>query len=308
MTDDELEQFKKEISLIELARCYGYTLEKSKSSRMSTTMSHSDGDKVIVTCDTDGHDVFFSVREDGHHGSVVDFVMYRERVNLGSARKILRRYLVPGALSSDRRPEATTRGELASLYEKWLKMQPYAGGYLEYRGLSSETIILFESRIRVDERGNVAFRHDGLRDFSGWELKNRGFTGFCAGGRKGLFIGRVGTPGPAPLVVLAESAIDAMSYYQMKPQPGYYLSLAGAISRQQLPLLAWVVDRQRAGKIIIATDNDAQGEDYAVQIRQIRSDAERDRPTVGKDWNDTLNNRDKIIQEIGVDLASQLGE
>jgi hypothetical protein len=286
----ELERFKQEISLVELASWYGYEREKAESSRTSVAMKHPDGDKIIVTTEIDGHDVFFSVHTD-RNGSVIDFVMFRESVNLGGARKVLRKCLIPGYLSSRSsvhyRPEVTSRD--AGLYDKWLRMRPYHGGYLEHRGLSAQTIALFSKRIRLDERNNVAFRHDNLRDFAGYELKNKGFTGFSAGGSKALFGCKVGDPGKTPVIVLTESAIDAMSYYQMKPQPGYYLSFAGGISRGQIPLLMWVVNRK--AKVIIATDNDCQGEEYAAQICQIRADAERDRPVIGKDWNDTLNNR-----------------
>lgn len=309
MTDSELEQFKTEVSLVELASFYGYELERAESSRSSIAMSHEDGDKVIITTEVDGHDVFFSVRED-RSGSVIDFVMYRERVNLGGARKVLRRCLMPGYLSLRSavhyRPEVTSH-DASGLHGKWLRMKPYAaGGYLEYRGLSAETIALFSSRIRLDDRGNVAFRHDDLRDFTGWEAKNRGFTGFSANGYKALFGCKVGTPGETPVVVIAEGAIDVMSYYQLHPVEGYYLSFAGGLSHEQVDLLAWVTNRCPGARVVIATDADEQGEKYAAQIWQVRGDAMRDRPTTGKDWNDTLNNRDRIARQISPSSMSQL--
>jgi hypothetical protein len=293
----ELERFKQEISLVELASWYGYELVKTESSHASIAMKHPDGDKIIVTTEADGHDVFFSVHGD-HSGSVIDLVMFRENVNLGGARKVLRRCLMPGYLSS--RSVIHYRPELAShdvgLYGKWQKMRAYSGGYLEYRGLSVETIALFSKRIHLDERCNVAFRHDSLCDLSGWELKNKGFTGFASGGRKGLFGCKIGTPGETPVIVLAESAIDVMSYYQMRPLPGYYLSFGGGLSCEQIPLLKWVTNRYPVAQVLIATDADEQGEKYAAQIWQVRADAVRDRPGRGKDWNDVLNNRDQRLE------------
>lgn len=287
---DELEQFKIEISLVELAASYGYEMIKKESSRASVAMRHPDGDKIVVTTETDRHDVFFSVHGN-HSGSVIDLVMYRENVNLGGARKVLRKCLTPGYLSScssvHYRSEPTISHDTSGLYGKWARMRPYAGGYLEYRGLTAETITLFSARIRLDERGNVAFRHDDFYDLTGWELKNRGgFTGFSANGHKALFGCKIGT---TDLLVIAESAIDVMSYYQLKPRMGVYLSFAGNLSREQIPFLTWVLNRK--ARVVVATDNDEPGERYAAQICQIRDDAERDRPVVGKDWNDTLNNR-----------------
>ena len=295
---DELEQFKIEVNLVELAASYGYEVVRKESSRSSIAMTHPDGDKVIITRDSDGHDVFFSVRED-RSGSVIDFVMLRESCNLGGARRVLRKCLVPGYLGSRSsvryRPEVTLH-EPSGLYGTWAKMRPYAGGYLEHRGLIPETIALFSKRIRLDERGNVAFRHDGMHDLSGWELKNKGFTGFASGGRKGLFGCRIGTPGEAPVIVLAESAIDIMSYYQVRPAPGFYLSFGGGLSHEQISLLAWGINRYPLARVIVATDNDAAGEAYAAQICQIRGDAVRDRPGPGKDWNDVLNNRSARLE------------
>jgi hypothetical protein len=297
MVDQELERFKTEINLVELAGSYGYECIRKESSRSSVVLVHPDGDKIVVATAPDGHGIFFSVRESDCGGSVLDFVMYRQQVRLGGARQVLRKCLAPGYFQSRSavhyKPEAIAPGTPA-LYAQWLRMQPYQeSGYLERRGLNAETIAQFVERIRIDGRGNVAFRHDDLHNFSGWELKNQGFTGFSSGGKKALFGCRVGVPQgvAAPLVVVAESAIDVLSYYQLHPQPGVYLSFAGAMSRDQQELLTWVLKRYPSARILIATDNDDQGMKYAAWLGSVRADAEYDLPTVGKDWNDVLNNR-----------------
>jgi hypothetical protein len=295
MMDNELEKFKTEINLVELASWYGYELVRGESSRASIVMSHPDGDKVVIAQSCDGHGIFFSVRRDDCSGSVIDFVMQRESVSLGGARLLLRRWIGPHAPHGQVhfKPEAIS-ANLPAVYAQWLRMKPYAGpGYLEWRGLSASTIAAFSDCIRVDGRGNVLFRHDDLYSCTGWEMKNRGFTGFAAGGRKALFCGKVGIARGAsvPLLVVTESAIDAMSYYQLSPQPGAYFSFAGGISGDQQELLAWIVNRYPQARVIVATDNDAQGEKYAEQLCQIRGDVVRDRPPSGKDWNDALNGR-----------------
>jgi len=258
-----------------------------------------------VAVDLDGHSIFFNVRQNSAGGSVIDFVMYREGVGLGGARQVLRKCLIKGYLQSSgcvySGPEPRELGRI-DFYAQWLRMRPYQGGYLEGRGLSSETIALFSDRIRLDERGNVAFRHDDLTDIVGWELKNKGFTGFSYGGRKALFGCKVGLSGKvsAPLLVIAESAIDIMSYYQLQPRCGFYFSFAGGMSHDQEELLAWVLNRYSDARIVLATDNDLAGERYVEQIRQMRSDVVRDCPPIGKDWNDALNHREarQISQHI----------
>jgi hypothetical protein len=298
MDNNELEQFKAKINLVELASYYGYECIQKESSRSSIVMVHpADGDKIVVAVDLDGHSIFFSVRQNSGGGSVIDFVMYREGIGLGGARRKLRNCLIKGYLQSGScvhsGPELREL-DRSDLYEQWLRMVPYQGGYLEGRGLSMETITLFSDRIRLDERGNVAFRHDDLTDIVGWELKNKGFTGFSRGGRKALFGCKVGLSGKvsAPLLVIAESAIDIMSYYQLQPRCGFYFSFAGGMSHDQEELLAWVLNRYSDARIVLATDNDLAGEKYAEQIRQMRNDVVRDCPPIGNDWNDVLNNRE----------------
>jgi hypothetical protein len=53
-------------------------------------MRHVNGDKIIIKRDGDGHYVYFSVRDDRDHGTIVDFVEERLGLTLGALRKELR--------------------------------------------------------------------------------------------------------------------------------------------------------------------------------------------------------------------------
>jgi Toprim-like len=133
---------------------------------------------------------------------------------------------------------------------------------------------------------SINYLEIGLRNVTGWEVKNwNKFTGFAGGGDKALFGVKVGYPQKdhAPLVVLAESAIDVMTYYQLHPAPGFYLSFAGTMSPEQHELLQYVLTRYPEALIIAATDNDKEGERFAELIQSIRPDAIRDSPTDAKD-------------------------
>lgn len=303
MSDTELERFKTEINLVELACSYGYELDRKESSRTSFVMRHQDGNKIVVATDTDGHGIFFSVRDDRQHGSTIDFVKWKSGTNLGQSRQILRQWianptsLFPTQKCQPLRPEPIMRNGAAT-YAQWLGMQPYnqahGKGYLEMRGLSADTISRFSERIGIDKYGNTVFRHDDLLSVTGWEIKNRGFTSFSRGGKKALFgckIGFLSRKIPSPLLVFTESAIDVMSYYQLHPNPGFYLSFAGSMSLQQHDLLKYVLNRYPDARIIAATDNDPQGEKFADMIRSIRPDTTHAIPPIGKDWNDALNHQ-----------------
>jgi len=289
--DEELEHFKG-LNLGELAASYGYALDRRESSRSSLVMRHADGDKIIIATGEDGHAVFFSVHANAS-GSVIDFVMHRQGVNLGHARKILRAYSPPSFPTAPvlhipkPRPVPHDRAALAV---QWQRFAPCRPDYLASRGLTPATIAAFADRLRTDGRGNTVFRHDDREGLCGWETKNRGFTGFAAGGRKALFACRAGMQAgdDPPRLIVAESALDAMSYYQHDPAPALVLSFGGALSPEQGELLRHVLTKYPTAEIVTATDNDTQGEDYAAQIEASRPDATRARPPTGKDWNDAI--------------------
>ena len=307
--DPELERFKR-LNLGELAASYGYQLDRRESSRASLVMRHADGDKIIIATGEDGHAVFFSVKTANASGSVLDFVMHRQGGNLGHARKTLRSTKPPGlptghpAAIPKPRPIPHDRAALVAL---WHGFQPCRPAYLESRGLAPSTITAFAERIRTDGRGNTVFRHDDRDGLSGWEVKNRGFTGFAAGGRKGLFGCRVGIDraDDPPRLIVAESAIDAMSYHQHDPAPALVLSFGGELSPEQPELLRHVLTRHPAAEIVTATDNDAQGDVFAALIESYRPDARRARPPTSKDWNDTL--RHTLVQQRAFPLLATLG-
>jgi hypothetical protein len=307
--DDELNGFKRKINLAELAASYGYVVVRKESCKTSLVMVNpAAASKIIVATNSlNGHGMFFEVHGNAS-GSVMDFVMYREGCNLGKARIKLREYLghprlnFPIITKEFEKPLPTTR-DRAGAVATWQKGQEYNGGYLEGRGLSSETIAAFSDQIRLiaspdGKHHNVAFRHDDQAGLTGWEVKNRGFTGFAGGGGKALFSCQIGEEGSPSRIVICESAIDAMSYYQLSGKPGLYVSFAGGLSDVQKDLLRELLNGNPQAKVVTATDADRDGEKYAVFISSIRPDAVRARPCLRdrpgvtcKDWNDVLMER-----------------
>ncbi|MGF1572427.1 MAG: hypothetical protein ACFCU1_05080 [Sumerlaeia bacterium] len=53
--DPKLERFKTDINLVEYAGSYGYLLIKNESSRNSAVMKSPEGDKIIISRNTNGH-------------------------------------------------------------------------------------------------------------------------------------------------------------------------------------------------------------------------------------------------------------
>jgi hypothetical protein len=207
--DEELERFKRDVNLTELAASHGYRLvdrERSAegkwrgSTQASVSMRHPDiDDKIIIRRDRDGHWPYFSVRDDRDNGTVVDFLQRRGQPSLGGIRKELRLWLrvdrpkLPVELY---RPSVQIQErDAAAAAAAYSSASAARCRYLEDRGISREVAAdrRFAGAYRLGARGNVLFPHcdpaTGL--VVGFEVKNNGFTSFATGGRKTtIFIGR----------------------------------------------------------------------------------------------------------------------
>jgi hypothetical protein len=106
--DEELERFKR-LKLHEYAASVDYKLDTRESSRRELIM-RKDGDKISIRMDADGHYVFYSFRDDGDHGTIMDFVMRRQGKNFGEARRILRGWTGTAPVSLFQQLESVPRG------------------------------------------------------------------------------------------------------------------------------------------------------------------------------------------------------
>jgi len=101
--NDELEQFKSRINLVEYAQTQGYQVDRKESSENSKVLRHGNGDKIVVVTGQNGHGIYFSVRDDRDSGSIIDFVQKRVGASLGQTRKALRPW-IDGTGSPPQRP------------------------------------------------------------------------------------------------------------------------------------------------------------------------------------------------------------
>ena len=307
-SDIELDAFKREIDLRQFAVTVGYSVDRRESWRGSTVLRRG-ADKIVVKRNRNGHYVFFSVREDEDHGTVIDFVQRRQNLSLGAVRKVLRPWIGRPATPmefSALEPTNSDRMRVEGAYRRMADVSRYA--YLE-QDRSVPTIVLwsprFVGRMRMDSRGNTVFPHFDTAGLCGYEIKNRGFTGFATGGEKGLWFSN--TRRDDRRLVLTESAIDALSYAALFPDADdqtRYASLGGKPSRRQMGLLqATIAKLPEGAEVVAAFDADPAGRRLAGGIRQVvanvairteRSDLifkshlprqERE------DWNSVLQNR-----------------
>lgn len=301
MFDSELDEFKRHIDLRAYAAAHGYRLDRKESSRGSSVMRHpASNDKIIVKRDGRAY-LWFSVRTDTG-GTIIDFVMHLRKRNLGEVRKELRPWLGKASSLLPRfTPLDITRVDSAKVAARYAAMADVSSGhpYLEReRALPVAVLGLrrFAGRIKIDgEHGNAVFPHFDGDGLCGYELKNLGFTGFSAGGTKGLWLSHEFVDDER--LVVCESAIDALSFAALfganrtrfasiggNPNPGQPALLEAAIAR--LPACAEVVS---------AMDADDDGRKLGAMLRQAFDAAGRtdlsfrvQEPVGFKDFNDQL--------------------
>src|SRR5713226_3440794 len=262
--DSELDAFKRKVDLRQFAVSLGYEMDRRESWRGSTVLRR-DGDKIVVKRNHNGHYIFFSVRDDRDNGTIVDFLERRQNLSLGAVRQILRpwigRSVTPPQFPA-LEPTSTNRMRVECAYRRMANAQRYP--YLECERCVPAAVLLsprFVGRMRIDSRGNTVFPHFDAAGLCGYEIKNRGFTGFAAGGQKGLWFSH-SRPDDRRLV-LAESAIDALSHAALFPDAEdqtRYASLGGKPNSKQPGLLQSTIARLPEGsEIVAAFDADEAG-------------------------------------------------
>lgn len=300
MSDAELENFKTAIDLRAYAATQGYVLDRKDSWRGSAVMRHPNNDKIIIKRDSDSHWVYFSVRQDGDSGTVIDFVKRRPNISLGAARKELRTFLGLPASSLPTYPAlpkiAKDRIRVERVYERMCTANNHP--YLEKERLIPTAVLRtrrFAGRIRIDNRGNAVFPHFDVDGLCGFELKNIGFTGFSTGGAKGLWSSHI-VDGDTHFIV-CESGIECLSHAVLFPnEEARYASLGGKPSPLQREMLRKAAaGMPENGTVVAAMNADAPGRELADIVRDAvrltgRSDLryEMQEPQGFKDWNDQL--------------------
>lgn len=304
MDDAELERFKRDIDLRQYAAALGYEVDRRDSWRGSTVMRRG-ADKIVIKRNANGHYVYFSVRDDADNGTIIDFIQFRDRSSLGAVRKTLRPWV--GSLPSPALPmfpklEAVSKDRMRVETEFRRMQDAPHHPYLEDERRIPTSLLAsdrFAGRVRIDGRGNAVFPHFDHEGLCGYEIKNRNFTSFASGGEKGLWSSR-GLADDTQLVI-AESAIDALSYAALFPSSGArYVSTGGKLNPKQPGLLQAAFGKLGSGSVIAAFDADDAGRDMAGQVRTLFESFADDTgkkgldfqihlPAIeGQDWNDVL--------------------
>ena len=308
--DEELEKFKTLINLCEYAESLGFELDQQSSSRCSVVMKHPNHDKIVVARSSSRHWVYFNVHGGAHDdsGTIIDFVQARKKFTLGDVRKELRPWIGKSQLVKQRISTFFPMDLEPSVYDaarvlgNWInanRIGSWQSYLLNDRRIPSSVLgnPIFVDRLRTDQRSNVLFPHwDQHGSLCGYEVKNRGFTGFAPGGTKGLWCSR--PHADDQIMVLAETAIDALSVAAIfGTEKKRFFSTAGQISPTQAVCIRSAVSQMPVdAEIWLAFDNDSGGRKLVQQVTDALAELSDNQrkvvvalpSTVGDDWNDVL--------------------
>jgi hypothetical protein len=316
--DPELDRFKR-LSLCEYAATRGYSLVRGESTRgggwrgsttASLLMRHpATDDKIVIRVDRDGHWTYFSVRDERDNGTIIDFVQRRDGIDLPAIRNELRAWSGEPRtlrLPDHLRPNVTGPRDRTAVRDAFERGSLSSNSrYLNSRGIRPETLSCarFVGTWRIDRSDNLLFPHRDQDGVCGFERKGARVAGFVAGGVKTIWISNA-REDDAKLVI-TEAVIDAFSHYQLELDPrARYASTAGAFGARQSQHLASAIVRLPEGaSVVVATDNDAAGDQLAAKIAVHAGDRPvvRHPPPIGKDWNECLQRRERdYIRSLGV--------
>jgi len=250
-------------------------------------------DQVIIYKAPSGDYLYFNRADDQDKGSVIDFLKNRiENPRIAgivaspgknvwaSVIENAKRYLnLPASQRNvspqlQQRIEPVQRGE-SYIPEFLLKTSPLTDTrYLNSRGINSETLAspLFTDRIlnhvhqgttkdgQAYKFVNTAFPQLYKEGIVGLEIKANGFKGQAADSLNSAALWLSNSTTKTNTLVVAESAIDALSHYQLKqPTNAVYASTSGQLTDNKVTEIKRLIENQAFKTVKLALDNNLEG-------------------------------------------------
>lgn len=300
----ELELLRAGIHCATILEREGFLLDKAGSTRHCPKYRREGGSIIIVTHEGRG---WWNPHDAVAKGDVFKLVQHlHPEMTLGHVRKMLRPMvgIAPTAAPfQHQKPEAPRRpaSELWASRPAVQRGSPVWDYLTTTRALPADIVLaaVDQDVLREGIRGTAWFAHHGqVPGLTGIEMRGPSYRGFSAGGDKALFRFRASGKGAIHRLVVCEAPIDALSYAARDTsQDGtLYVATAGGMGPHTLDALRAVMAdlvTVPGARMLIATDNDEQGERYADNLRAM-ADAVclwsgRALPTDGhNDWNAVL--------------------
>lgn len=286
------QDFRKEISIIELALSIGYKIRKNEGIKWPVLKDEVSGDKIIiVNPKSTSNQGYFNPYDAKDKGTLINFVKNRigsifpyqnGKSEVGNINAVLYNYQnLPLPEKNMFKADVIHLSEEYSEKEFFLPegltqlKDPF---YLHYRGIQSQTIhdVLFKEKIfniKVGDYNNIGFpyfNHSG--EIVGFEVRNKQFKHVIEGSDRSIGIWHSNIPETIEAAILTESPIDALSYHQLKGKKNsWYVSFGGSVTAGQLETVKSIIEQTKSIpglKIISAVDNDEMGKIYTQKFKE----------------------------------------
>jgi hypothetical protein len=297
---------------MELALANGYNCNRSKGMKWPVLESNS-GDKIIiVNHNSSANQGYFNPNDDRDKGTLINFVgnrlgdIFPKDLSLSreqNINRVLHQWLnLPfrERLASTKILGSSRHGEVVeeSIFSYTLLKPLKDMEYLKSRGIQEETVksTLFAGKIlqcQIGHFSNIAFPYQEKvgGNYVGAEVRNHQFKRHLRGSLRSSSVWVSNVPPQVKRLIICESAIDCLSYFQLKGvMEDIYISFGGSITQGQMLCIRNIITQLPFDpnfQIITAVDNDEKGETYSGKLINTFPTATRDIP-IRKDFNEHL--------------------
>jgi len=302
---DELEQLRAGVDCSTVLERAGFLLDKSESTRNSPKYRNDDGWVVIVNHGGRG---WWDPHDSVAKGDVFKLVQYlNPGMTLGRVRQMLRPIVgISPTAAAMPTPERAPPVPCTVRWRGRPKVRPGSAVWTYLTGTRAlpAGVVIEAGRqdvLREGSHGTAWFAHRDRADrLTGIEMRGPDYRGFSTGGDKALFRFRAGGKATTQRLVVCEAPIDALSFAAVDPfgTQTLYVATAGGMGPRTIEeLQALFADlAATGGRLLIATDNDKQGDRYAEVLEEMAQavslSSRRALPTGdANDWNAVLQRR-----------------
>jgi len=313
------QEFRNDISIIEMAASVGYQIDKSKGNKWPVMVSRYNDEKIIiVNPGSTSNQGYFNPGNDMDKGTLIDFIRNRlgqefsNDASISESKNINRvlyayQHIPMGIDEVFIKPSASIKKYEHNVDDySPLKNTLYLTGRL----ISNETICSPEFKGTIFNKfqngfANIAFPYKNEKgEINGIEYRNQDYKMFSVGMDRSNAVWHSNMPPKLEKLALAESPIDALSYHQLKlPENIMYVAFGGSLSENQLPIIkalaGMLPHKMEEFHFLSITDNDIQGEKYNLKLKVfLRPDRfVVDKPVL-KDYNEDLKMASGIPKQL----------
>jgi len=308
------QDFRNEISIIELALSVGYKLRKRDGIKWPVLKDEISGNKIIiVNPQSTSNQGYFNPQDTKDKGTLINFVKNRlgsvfpyisGKSEAGNINAVLYNY--QNLPLPEKNLFKTNVNNLVQEYSEKEFCLPEGLSelknptYLFFRGIQSQTInnFLFKGKIfnvKLNGYDNIGFPfYNASGETVGFEIRNKQFKHVIEGTDRSVGIWHSNLPTVLEYVILTESPIDALSYHQLKGKKNtLYVAFAGAVGDAQIDTLQAIITKANKSpdlKFISAVDNDAAGRRYTEKFKTVFSENLIVDIPISNDFNEDLKN------------------